>query len=64
LPIGTQSGRLIVGFGGTILRKLRRKILKAFINATLSSGFIKPLELDQSSSDGYLALRLNLPYGH
>jgi hypothetical protein len=45
LPIGAQSGRLIVGFGGTILRKLRRKILKAFINATLSSGFNKPLEL-------------------
>jgi hypothetical protein len=28
-----QSGRLIAGFGGTILEKLRRKILKAFIKS-------------------------------
>ena len=40
-----QSGRLIDGFGGTALEKLRRKMLKALINAPLSSRSKKPLEL-------------------
>jgi hypothetical protein len=52
-----QSGRLIAGFGGTILEKLRRKMLKALINAPLSSGFNKPLELRWISPLPVLLLR-------